>query len=144
MHLCLAHCQTWNLDKGAPYDKPHYGNASSGGIVVVERWTPESVVMKRTDFGQVPGKATLTGKLSSDGNSIVDGNIAWTWHPCCGTTTTGRFIAAWGPAVDTVPGVDGGPVGPAQVCDLDCAIKAGNTILNGLELLDRLSRFASN
>ena len=104
LHWCSAHCSTWTLDKGAPFDKPHYGSQALGAIVIVERWTRESVVMNRTDYN-VPGKAVLTGKLSSDGNSIVNGTIEWTYHPCCGLGT-GKFQAAWGPALDTVPGTD--------------------------------------
>jgi hypothetical protein len=102
MHICLANCQPWTLDKGAPLDKPHYGNVASGVIVIVERWTRESVLMNRTDYN-VPGTAVLTGKLSSDGNSMVGGNITWTWHPCCGTGS-GPYTAAWGTAINTVPG----------------------------------------
>jgi hypothetical protein len=142
MHLCLVVCQTWTLDKGAPFDKPHYGSEAGGMIAVVDSWTRESVVIHRTDFGRVPGTAVLTGKLSGDGNSIVDGNIAWTWHPCCGTTTKGRFVAAWGRAIETVRGFEGGSVQVQQsspACGLDCAIKTGNTILSGLELLERLA-----
>jgi hypothetical protein len=103
MHICLANCQTWNLDKGPPFNKPHYGSAASGVLITVDSWTRESVVMNRTDSGSVPGTAILTGKLSSDGNSMVNGNIAWIWHPCCGTGS-GPFTAAWGPAINTVPG----------------------------------------
>ena len=102
MHVCLANCGVWTLDKGTPFDKPHYGSVAAGSIVIVDRWTRESVVMNRTDYN-VPGKAVLTGKLSADGNSVVDGNIAWTWHPCCGTAS-GPFTAAWGTAINTVPG----------------------------------------
>ena len=103
MHVCLANCGTWTLDKGPPFNKPHYGSAASTTLVTVDSWTRESVIMNRTDTGSVPGTAILTGKLSSDGNSIVNGNIAWTWHPCCGTGS-GPFTAAWGPAINTVPG----------------------------------------
>jgi hypothetical protein len=102
MHICLANCGTWTLDKGTPFDKPHYGSVASGSIVVVESWTRQSVLMNRTDYN-VPGAAVLKGKLSSDGNSIVDGSITWTYHPCCGTGS-GPFTAAWGPAINTVPG----------------------------------------
>jgi len=102
MHICLANCGTWTLDKGTPFDKPHYGSVASGSIVVVESWTRQSVLMNRTDYN-VPGAAVLKGKLSSDGNSIVDGTITWTYHPCCGTGS-GPFTAAWGPAINTVPG----------------------------------------
>ena len=103
MHICLANCQTWTLDKGPPFDKPHYGSVAAGHIVIVDKWTRESVVMNRTDYGDVPGTAVLIGKLSSDGNSMVEGNITWTWHPCCGTAS-GPYTAAWGPAINTVPG----------------------------------------
>jgi len=103
MHICLAGCQTWTLDKGPPLDKPHYGAVARGSVVIVDRWTRESVIMNRTDYGQVPGTAVLTGKLSADGNSMVGGNITWTWHPCCGTAS-GPFTAAWGTAISTVPG----------------------------------------
>lgn len=105
MHWCAAHCSTWTLDKGAPFDKPHYGSEASGSVVIVERFTPESVIMQRTDFRPYPGKALLTGKLSPDGSSIGGGTIQWTFHPCCGLST-GKFQAAWGPSLDTVPGSD--------------------------------------
>jgi hypothetical protein len=101
----VEHCSTWTLDKGAPFDKPHYGSVAAGGIVIVESWTRESVVMNRTDYGQYPGAAVLTGKLSSDGNSIVNGTITWTYHPCCGLSS-GQYNAAWGTAINTVPASD--------------------------------------
>jgi hypothetical protein len=105
MHWCALHCGTWTLDKGAPFDKPHYGSEASGQIVVVENFTRESVVMKRTDYGPYPGTAVLTGQLSSDGNSVVAGKIEWTYHPCCGTSVD-NFTAAWGTALNTVPASD--------------------------------------
>jgi hypothetical protein len=104
LHWCAQHCTTWRLDKGPPFDKPHYGIEGQGSIVVVERFSYESVIMERTDLNP-PGKATLRGKVSKDGNSIVTGTIEWTYHPCCGTGT-GQFQAAWGSAINTVPGSD--------------------------------------
>jgi hypothetical protein len=95
MHICLANCGTWTLDKGPPFNKPRCGSAASATLVTVDCWTPESVIRKRTDTGSIPGTAILTGKLSGDGNSIVNGSIAWTWHPCCGTGS-GPFTAARG------------------------------------------------
>jgi hypothetical protein len=63
MHCCAAHCGTWMLDKGAPVDKPHYGNAAAGSIVIVEHWAPDSVVMNRTDNNpNFRGTAVLTGR----------------------------------------------------------------------------------
>ena len=106
MHWCSLHCSAWVLDYGDPFDKPHYGTRKNGSVVIVERFSPEEVVMQRTDYGSVPGKATLRGRLSSDGNSIVGGTIEWTWHPCCGPST-GRYEAAWGAAMNSIPGQDG-------------------------------------
>lgn len=105
LHWCSQHCSTWTLDKGAPFDKPHYGNQALGSIVIVERFTRESVIMHRTDYRPYPGTAVLRGQLSPDGNSIVNGTIEWTYHPCCGLGT-GKFQAAWGAAINTVPGSD--------------------------------------
>lgn len=105
VHWCAQHCTTWTLDKGAPFDKPHYGNQGVGSIVIVERFTRESVIMQRTDYRPYPGRAVLKGQLSSEGNSIVNGTIEWTYHPCCGLST-GKFQAAWGTAINTVPGSD--------------------------------------
>ena len=34
---------------------------------------------------------------------MVNGIINWTWHPCCGTSS-GPYTAAWGTAINTVPG----------------------------------------
>lgn len=105
VHWCAQHCTTWTLDKGAPFDKPHYGSQALGSIVIVERFSRGSVIMRRTDYRPYPGVAVLTGELSADGNSIVNGTIQWTYHPCCGLST-GKYQAAWGAALETVPGSD--------------------------------------
>lgn len=112
MHWCAQHCTTWTLDKGAPFDKPHYGSEASGQIVIVERWTRESVVMNRRDNTPTFQRAAvLTGQLSSDGNSIVNGKIEWT------PGGNYPFQAAWGKAINTVPASDaerGGGQAPQQ------------------------------
>jgi hypothetical protein len=105
MHWCGQHCGTWTLDNGPPFDKPHYGSEALGSIVIVESFTPESVIMHRIDYRPYPGTADLTGQLSSDGNSIVNGTMRWTYHPCCGLTS-GPYQAAWGAAINTVPAND--------------------------------------
>src|ERR1700733_4671710 len=105
IHWCAQHCTTWTLDKGAPFDKPHYGSRALGSTVIVERFSRESVIMRRTDYRPYPGVALLAGRLSADGRSIVNGTIQWTYHPCCGLST-GRYQAAWGAGLETVPGSD--------------------------------------
>jgi len=110
MHWCAQHCSTWvwaggrYVGAGTPHPElfPNCG-------VTVESFTPESVFMHRMDCGQYPGTAVLTGKISPSGNTIVNGTITWTYHPCCGLGS-GAFNAAWGSAINTIPGQDG----PAQ------------------------------
>jgi hypothetical protein len=101
MHWCSQHCMTLIWENG------HYTNAATPGktVLTVDSFTQGSVLMHRTDYGSYPGKAVLTGRISNQGNAIVDGTIAWTYHPCCGLSS-GAFNAAWGAALDTVPGSD--------------------------------------
>ncbi len=89
---------TW--ENGHYVDHP---NGAAGSIITVEKFTRESVILHRTDSGPYPGTAVLTGRISSDGNSVVNGKITWTSHPCCGLSS-GAFQAAWGTAIDSVPG----------------------------------------
>jgi hypothetical protein len=101
MHWCSQHCVTLIWENG------HYTNAASPGKTAwtVDSFTQGSVLMHRTDYEPYPGKAVLTGRISSQGNAILNGTIAWTYHPCCGLSS-GTFNAAWGAALGTVPGSD--------------------------------------
>lgn len=107
MHWCAAHCSTWVWNHGRYVGsaEPH-PELLPGCGVTVESFTRDSVIMHRTDCGAVPGKAVLTGKISPQGNTIVNGTITWTYHPCCGLAS-GAFNAAWGSAINTIPGSDG-------------------------------------
>ncbi len=107
MHWCAKHCMTlvWQND--------HYTSASAPGSNewILDSFTRESFVMRRTDYqvkgGEtvVGGKAVLSGRISEQGDTVADGKITWMYHPCCGTGTA-TFTAAWGAALDTVPGSD--------------------------------------
>lgn len=96
MHICIAHCIVLTWENG------HYVNYAPTitSVYTVESFTRDSVILHRTDRGSFPLTAVLTGKLSSDGNSIVNGRIVWT----SGNTGQGAWRAAWGPAINTVPG----------------------------------------
>jgi hypothetical protein len=94
-------CVTWTWNNG------HYdGNWDRFGVIAtltVEAFTPESVVIRRTDSGARAGYAYVyRGKISSAGNSILDG----TWEAEPGTReagASGRFTATWGTALGTNP-----------------------------------------
>ena len=97
MHWCAMNfnCFTLNWDNGhyVAMDNGH----PHGSIWTVESFTPKSVVMHRTEPGAT---AIVTGQISSDGNSIVNGQITWTSGP----TGTFAFRASWGAALNTLPG----------------------------------------
>ena len=59
-------------------------------------------MIARADFkGSTPvSTATLTGQLSSDGNVLVNGVQTWTSH----FTGSNPIKAAWGPALESLPG----------------------------------------
>jgi len=88
IHMCIAHCFLIQWKDG------HYVNVGqkNSSTYTVESFTRESVIMHRRDVGGFPLTATLTGRVSPDGNSIVDGKIVWT----SGNHGEGPFRAAWG------------------------------------------------
>lgn len=109
IHWCAKHCTTLVWQDG------HYANSDPpfSSEYSLESFTNESFVMLRTDYktkgGEtvLQGRAVLSGRISQQGNTVANGKITWTYHPCCGPGTgTSPFIAAWGAALNTVPGSD--------------------------------------
>ena len=100
MHVCIAHCFPLRWGNGN-YTLVGPSNTS---VYTVESFTRDAIVMHRTDRGTFPLTAVMTGKLSKDGNSVVDGKIVWT----SGNHGEGAFRAAWGSALSSVPGDDAG------------------------------------
>jgi TPR repeat protein len=108
MHICIGGCASGNGVTFA-WQNGRYVNAADPNdkaALTIEKFTKDSVVIQRVDGGRYPGRATITGQLSDDGDSIINGKIQWTWHPCCGLSS-GPFRAAWGAAINTVPGRKG-------------------------------------
>src|ERR1700722_5662162 len=102
MHWCIG-C-TNGMGGTLKWENGHYLNYNDvpgqTTILTVESFTRDSVVMRRTNSGRYPGTAVLTGKISAQGNTI-DG---------IQTDPDGRtktFRAAWGAAIDTLPGTRG-------------------------------------
>jgi hypothetical protein len=99
MHVCVVHCSTFILEQD------HYTNFQDGGnaTLTVESFTRQSVVLRRADRPNAKGRV-LTGvyraKMESDGERITNGTVHWT------DSGTNSFAAAWGQALDTLPGKD--------------------------------------
>jgi hypothetical protein len=88
IHICMAHCGPLIWDNG------HYINfgPENTSIYTVESFTRDSVIIHRTDKGHFPLTATLTGQMSDDGESVVNGKIVWT----SGNSGASPFTAEWG------------------------------------------------
>lgn len=95
MHWCALNCFTLNWEDG------HYVAMDNGqlhpGVWTVESFTRESVLMRRTEPGAT---AIVSGHISSEGNSIVNGTITW----ISGPPATFTFNATWGTALNSLPG----------------------------------------
>jgi hypothetical protein len=92
-------CGTWTWNSG------HYDGVWAGATatLTVVSFTPESVIIKRTDTGARTGLAyTYSGKISAQGDSVLDG--VWVGEP--GTReggASGHFTATWGAALGDNP-----------------------------------------
>jgi hypothetical protein len=105
MHVCIQ-CEG-GAGATLVWDNGHYKNAGAlpgeSENFTVESFTRESVVLHRTDFGLHQGEATLTGRISAQGDSIVGGMQHWAGN----SKNDHEFQAAWGDAIGSVPGSKG-------------------------------------
>jgi hypothetical protein len=75
------------------------GDNGVTGTITVISFSPESVVLNRSDYGRTAGySAVYTGKVSPQGNRILTGD----WSDSNGGR--GQFTAAWGAAIKDLPG----------------------------------------
>jgi hypothetical protein len=84
---------TWN---GSGYNATWNNGAIA--ILTVSSFTSASVVINRTDTSASVSAgltAVYTGKISSGGNSIVNGSVTWTWAGVPGYPATGTWTASW-------------------------------------------------
>ncbi len=97
IHWCGQHCTTLVLENG------HYGKPETS-LWTVERWTPELIVIYRTDRlpnGRGEARAVLRA-IVDRGNETAKGTMKW-WM---GWTGGVDFRMAWGSAINSVPGSD--------------------------------------
>ena len=125
IHICFAGCahgggMTLQLENGRFVAKDARGVAAAYEVV---KFTRESVMITRTDYRPRQVSATLTGRISEDGNALVDGKAKW-------PDALNPFQMAWGDAIDTVPGDDHGkPAIPA--CDAQLTAPADQALRYG-------------
>jgi hypothetical protein len=91
MHFCAQHCLTFTLENGQYTNYTNLpGQQNEKRVFRIERFTRESVIIHRTDYGSFPGSGVYTGKMSDDGNSL-SGN---------------GWKITWGAALNSIPGSD--------------------------------------
>jgi len=92
MHFCAQHCVTFAREAdGRLYN---YTNLlyqhDVKRVFEIQHFTPDSVVIRRTDYGSNPGAAVYTGRMES-GNNGVHGQ---------------GWRITWGSALNDLPGSD--------------------------------------
>jgi len=104
-------CGTWTWNNGH-YDAawPEIGVTAT---VTVASFTPESVIFNRADYGKEAGKWVYTGKISTQGDSILNGDVLDT-----NNALLGHYNATWGAATQDTPAVQ--PVQPVVVRPVVC------------------------
>ena len=114
-------CGTWTWDNGN-YDG-HWANGSIATLTV-QSFSVQSVTLTRTDTSKSASSgltAVYTGQVSSQGNSIVNGSVTYTWPGHGGFPKTVAWSGNWGASakftITTVAGNgsvgDSGDDGPA-------------------------------
>jgi hypothetical protein len=117
MRVCdpAGACSNWTWNNG------HYDGAwnNATATMTVVSFSTESVVIKRVDTGGRPGyyAYVYTGKISSQGNSILNGD--WLGEPgSMQAGVSGHYTATWGTALQNNPAARAQPVviGRPVVC----------------------------
>jgi hypothetical protein len=111
MHLCLQQshgdCVTFRWENGQYTNYTNLpGQSGEKRILTLESFSRDSVKFRRVDYGSYPLTAVMTGQISSDGNSLVNGMIYFTSYG--GKDTSGSppypIRMTWGPALSSIPG----------------------------------------
>jgi hypothetical protein len=102
MHTCNVNGCTSGKGGTLVLENGHYRNLTTStgtsDVWAIVSFSTDSVVLRRTLSGAYNGTATFSGHISARGNTIDDGVLKWD------SGGEGRFRAAWGAAIDTIPG----------------------------------------
>jgi hypothetical protein len=92
LHFCAAHCLTFKLEKdGKLHNYTNLpGQQNEHRILTIDKFTAESVIIRRADTGTSPMTAVYTGQMEYGNNSLH--GSGWS--------------IAWGSALSQLPGSD--------------------------------------
>ena len=81
LHFCAWHCLTFNLE--SPRQLMNYtnlpGQSNERRVLTIERFSYNSVIIRRADTGSYPLKVEYIGRMSDDGSGVSGNNWAMTW-----------------------------------------------------------------
>jgi len=89
-------CGTWTWDNGQ-YNG--YWVNGSIGILTVQSFTAQSVILKRTDTSKSASSgltAVYTGQISGQSKNVVTGSVTYTWPGHSGYPATVTWTGNWG------------------------------------------------
>jgi hypothetical protein len=139
MRMCIAPaynlCWTWTWSNGH-YDgimSVNNGAGADGGTMMVESFTPRSVVLRMKQSGV---SAVIKGKISSEGNTIVNAD----WSNSKGQA--GLSTISWGTALNMAAGCCQPQQQPTPYT-LGDVVNGLKVIDLGLEMVERLKRLTS-
>jgi hypothetical protein len=86
MHFCAQHCLTFRLENGQFTNYTNLiGQHNVKRVFSVERFTPESVIIRRVDTGSHPMTAAYSGRMSPGHNSLSGAGWQVTWGSALNT-----------------------------------------------------------
>lgn len=83
MHFRAQHSVTFVLRNGQYINCSTIQGQRPGQmrVLTVEKFTPELIILHRTDYGDYPGTAVYSGKPGDNGNSLTGNGWKLTWGP---------------------------------------------------------------
>lgn len=93
MHFCAAHCLTFTLERdGRLHNYTNLpGQFNEHRVLDIQKFTPDAVVIHRTDAGSHPGDGMMRGGMQA-GNHTASSGEGWR--------------LSWGEALNDLPGSD--------------------------------------
>ncbi len=144
MHFCDVNCTTLQLKNGR-YESVQNNNRYDPNwtdIWTVERFTPESVILHRTETGNFPfSDVIVKGRMSPDRNSLVNAV-----NPFHGQGQPETISLAWGSALNTVPGsnVERNRAITTTPSSGQATLEDLNQVLTMIEILQRFNALLSD
>lgn len=81
LHFCAQHCLTFTREQdGTLVNRTNLpGQSNEKRVFKIESFTPDSVIIHRTDYGSFPGEGTMTGRMQYGNSSAVGNGWAISW-----------------------------------------------------------------